>query len=96
VLIIPWSGCDFPTECAVEPSGSIRYRKYGILHGGSADFVTSETKIRELCTMLLASQNDEAANRILPELKDAIHEHCERVRAKVAREYPFHKDVAAG
>jgi hypothetical protein len=46
--------------------------------------------------MLLASQNDEAANRILPELKDAIHEHCERVRAKVAREYPFHKDVAAG
>lgn len=55
-------------------------------------FVTAEDKIRELCGLVLAAPNDEAANRILPELRDAIHEHCERLRRKVATEYPFHKD----
>jgi hypothetical protein len=57
--------------------------------------VTAEDKIRELCTQLLAAQNDEAANRILPELTDALHEHCETLRLLVAREYPFHKDDMA-
>jgi hypothetical protein len=57
--------------------------------------VTAEEKIRELCTRLVASQNDEATNRILPQLRDAIHEHCEKLRLQVAKEYPFHKDVAA-
>jgi hypothetical protein len=60
--------------------------------------VTAEDKIRELCfAQVLAAQNDEAANRILPELRDALHEHCEKLRLLVAREYPFHKDeMAAG
>jgi hypothetical protein len=58
-------------------------------------FVTPEDKIRELCTQVLAAQNDEAANRILPELRDALHEHCERLRLRVATEYPFHKDDMA-
>jgi hypothetical protein len=57
--------------------------------------VTAEDKIRELCTQVLAAQSDEAANRILPELRDALHEHCERLRRVVATEYPFHKDEMA-
>jgi hypothetical protein len=60
-------------------------------------FVTAEDKIRELCTQVLAAENDEAANRLVPELRDALHEHCERLRLRVATEYPFHKDdMAAG
>lgn len=59
-------------------------------------FVNVEDKIRELCTQVLAAQNDEAANKILPELRDALHEHCKRLRLRVATEYPFHKnDMAA-
>jgi hypothetical protein len=61
----------------------------------STDSVTAEDKIRELCTQVLAAQNDEAANRILPALRDALHEHCEKLRLLVAREYPFHKDDMA-
>jgi hypothetical protein len=57
--------------------------------------VTPEDKIRELCTQVLAAQNDEAANRILPELRDALHAHCERLRLRVATEYPFYKDEMA-
>lgn len=58
-------------------------------------FVTAEDKIRELCAQVLAAQDDETANRILPELRDALHAHCERLRLKVAAEYPFHKDSMA-
>jgi hypothetical protein len=58
-------------------------------------FVTAEDKIRELCTQVLAAQDGEAANRILPELRDALHAHCERLRLKAAQEYPFHKDDMA-
>ena len=58
-------------------------------------FVTAEDKIRELCTQVLAAQGDEAANRILPELRDALHSHCESLRLRVAQEYPFHKDDMA-
>jgi hypothetical protein len=58
-------------------------------------FVTAEGKIRELCTQVLAAENDEAANRILPELRDALHENCEKLRLLVARKYPFHKDDMA-
>jgi hypothetical protein len=43
----------------------------------------------------MAAQNDEAANRILPGLRDALHVHCETLRVKVAQEYPFHKDEVA-
>jgi len=58
-------------------------------------FVTAEDKIRELCTQVLAAQNDEVANRILPELRDALHEHCERLRPMVVTEYPYRKDDMA-
>jgi hypothetical protein len=36
-------------------------------------FVTPEAKIRQLCTQLLAAENDEAAKRILQELRHAVH-----------------------
>ena len=59
--------------------------------------MTSEAKIRNLCTRLLATQSDEAANAILVELRDALHEHCESLRLRMAQEYPFHKEeMAAG
>jgi hypothetical protein len=66
-----------------------------IRRGFPDHFVTAEDKIRELCTQVLAAQDDEAANRILPELRDALRAHCERLRLKVAQEYPFHKDDMA-
>jgi hypothetical protein len=63
--------------------------------GAFADhFVTAEDDIREPCTQVLAAENDEAANRI-PEVRDALHEHCEKLRLLVTREYPFHKDDMA-
>jgi hypothetical protein len=55
--------------------------------------VTPEAKIRQLCTQLIAAENDEAANMILQELRDGLHEYCERLRRVVAREYPFHKKM---
>ena len=58
-------------------------------------FVTAEDKIRELCTQVLAADNDEAADRILSELRDALHEHCERLRLMVATQYPYRKDDMA-
>jgi hypothetical protein len=60
--------------------------------------VTTEAKIRQLCTQLLAAENDEAANRILHELRDALHKHYEKLRREVAREMErefFHKDDMA-
>jgi hypothetical protein len=57
--------------------------------------VTPEVKIRQLCARLIAAKNDEAAERILQELRHAIHDYCERLRRRVAQEYPFHKDDMA-
>ena len=60
--------------------------------------MTPEAKIRELCTQLLAAENDEAAKRILQELRDALHKNYERLRREVARETErefFHKDDMA-
>jgi hypothetical protein len=57
--------------------------------------VTPEAKIRQLCTQVLAAENDEAAKRILQELRHALHEYCERLRLRVAQEYPFRKDDMA-
>jgi hypothetical protein len=45
--------------------------------------------------LLLAAESDKAANRILADLRDALHEYCQRLRLRVAREYPFHKDDMA-
>ena len=54
--------------------------------------MTSEDRIRELCAHAVAAENDdEALNRIIPQLREALHE----LRLMVATDYPFHKDVAA-
>jgi hypothetical protein len=62
--------------------------------------VTPEAKIRELCALLVAAENDEAVKHILADLRDAIHEYCQRLRRQVAqemeREYlSSHKDDMA-
>jgi hypothetical protein len=61
--------------------------------------VTPDAKIRQLCTRLLAAENDEASERILHELREALHKNYERLRREVAREmereYRFQKDDMA-
>lgn len=57
--------------------------------------MTLEGKIRQLCARLIAAENDEAAERILQELRPALREYCERLKLRVAQEYPFHKDDIA-
>lgn len=60
--------------------------------------MTLEAKIRQLCARLIAAENaknDEAAKMILQEMRLALHDYCERLRLRVAREYPFHKDDMA-
>jgi hypothetical protein len=48
-----------------------------------------EDKIRRLCTQLLAAKDDEEEFRSsLVELRDALHQHIERLRARFAT-YPF-------
>ena len=48
-----------------------------------------EDKIRRLCTQLLAAKDDEEEFRsILVELREALHQHIERLRARFAT-YPF-------
>jgi hypothetical protein len=82
----------------IEPSGGIRHPRWDFPRH---HFVTPEAKIRQLSTLLLAAENDEAANRILADLRDALHEYYVRLRREVAlemeREYlSSHKeDMAA-
>ena len=38
--------------------------------------------IRELCAKVVASQDSEELNRILPELKIALHQSIERLRTR--------------
>jgi hypothetical protein len=51
--------------------------------------VTSEDRVRDLCAQALAAENDEALDRIIPQLRAALHE------LMATTEYPFHKDVVA-
>ena len=58
--------------------------------------MTSEEKIRELCACLLAAQNEEAIARIAPLLRDALHDHCQKLRQMAASDYPVARlDMAA-
>ena len=41
--------------------------------------VPPEAKIRQLCTRLLAAENDEASKRILHELREGLHKNYERL-----------------
>ena len=47
----------------------------------------AEDKIRELCAQLFAMQDDKAHEPIFVALRDALHQHIEHLRARVA-EYP--------
>ena len=53
-----------------------------------AMFRRTEDKIRRLSEQLLAAKNDQELTRILGELRAALHEHVERLRARVAN-YPI-------
>jgi hypothetical protein len=44
--------------------------------------VPPEAKIRQLCTRLLAAENDEASKRILHELREALHKNYEGLGEK--------------
>lgn len=43
-----------------------------------------EDRIRELCAQVLASENADDLKLVLPELRKAIHEATERLRARAA------------
>jgi DNA-binding NarL/FixJ family response regulator len=47
----------------------------------------TEDKIRELCTQLFATNRDETPGPIFSELQDALHQHIEHLRRRLA-EYP--------
>jgi hypothetical protein len=43
--------------------------------------------IRELWDQAIATQTSEELDRVIPELRQALHQHCEGIREKLA-EYP--------
>jgi uncharacterized coiled-coil protein SlyX len=47
-----------------------------------------EDRIRKLCSQAVAADDEEELNRILAELKQALHEHTERLRAMLSL-YPI-------
>jgi hypothetical protein len=49
-----------------------------------------ETHIQELCARALKEQDPKELDRILAELRDALHKHIEHVRTSVAEQYPLH------
>ena len=78
----------------------LQYVMYRTLSKSLASYsgisVTSSDKIRDICARIVeAKDDDETLNRLLPQLREALHEHCDNLRRMVATEYPFHKDVAA-
>ena len=72
--------CTLGTVSNNEQRSGIIYRTFS---------VGPEDLIRELCTQLLAAQNDEAISSLIPLLRAALHE------LKSATEYASRKDVAA-
>jgi len=46
-----------------------------------------EDKIRTLCAQLLAEQDEEKITLLIVELRDRLHQHIERFRAKLV-DYP--------
>jgi len=57
--------------------------------------MTTEDRIRQLCDEVSSAGNEEDANRVVPELRDAIHEHFENLRLTGSTKYPFYKDGMA-
>jgi hypothetical protein len=66
---------------------------------GLSPIPVRDAKIRQLCTRLLAAENDEGSKRILHELREALHKNYERLTREVAREMErenrLHKDDMA-
>lgn len=58
-----------------------------VAHNALAPISRTEDKIRELCTQLFATKDDQENAQILVRLRDALHRHIEHLRARVA-EYP--------
>jgi len=54
-----------------------------------------EDKIRSLCTQILATKDDDKLRPILVELRDALHQHIQRLRGRL-REYPIVLETATG
>jgi hypothetical protein len=50
--------------------------------------VTPDDKIRDLCSKVLTTQDDDAVKQLLPQLREAIHEHCEILRSIVEKTLP--------
>ncbi len=50
--------------------------------------VTLEDRIRDLCTQLLAAQDDKEIQKLVAELKTAIHDHCANLKVMAAVSYP--------
>ena len=48
----------------------------------------TEERVRELCAQLLAAKDADAVNKIAPVLRQALHEHCERMRKMVLLDFP--------
>ena len=57
-------------------------------HRRAAMTLTLEDRIRELCSQAVAADDAQELNRILGELKLALHEHTERLRAMLSL-YPI-------
>ena len=80
------------TGCTVlrRPNGrfSLPLRCCVVLMQRRAMFRRTEDKIRRLSEQLLAAKSDQELTRILGELRAALHEHVERLRARVAN-YPI-------
>jgi hypothetical protein len=51
-------------------------------------FVTFEDRIRNLCTQLLVAQDDEEIQKLVTELKTAIHDHCSDLKVMATVSYP--------
>jgi len=56
--------------------------------------VTAEQRIRELCSQLLSAQADSQIQELLVELKAAIHQHCEDLKALATISFPKGDSVA--
>ena len=50
----------------------------------AAEKTDVEARIRELCAQILMAQDDRLLEGVLVELRQALHEHVERVRGRVA------------
>lgn len=50
--------------------------------------LTPEQRVRELCSQLLSAQADAEIQALLVELKAAIHQHCEDLKALAAVSFP--------